>query len=651
MMTEKAVWQPDPEFIKTTRLFQWMKTLGFSDYADFLKATTDDIAWFWEEAEKALGISWYKRYSSTLNMDRGIKWPRWYSGGRLNAVYNAVEKWAGQTDTAAKTAIIWEREDGKTEQISFSSLHDKIARAAKGFTHLGISKGDVIGIYMPMIPETVIAMLAAAKIGAIFSPIFSGYGAHAAAARLNAAEAKMLVTCDAFVRRGNVITMKKEADEAVNRSPSVQKVVVCRLHDADVPWHETRDVDWDELMKHEPHERTEEMESSEPLMILYTSGTTGQPKGAVHTHSGFPIKAAFDAGFGMDVKQGDAFFWYTDMGWMMGPFLIFGGLINGAAILLYDGAPDFPGPDRLWELVSRHRVTHLGISPTLIRAMMQYGEDFLKKYDLDSLKAIGSTGEPWNYEPWMWLFRHAGKGKLPIFNYSGGTEIAGGILGNVPILPIAPMTFNSPLPGMAAHVFNEQGDEVIDEVGELVLTKPWVGMTNGFWKEPDRYENAYWSRWSDVWVHGDWAVRDEEGYWTISGRSDDVINVAGKRIGPAEIESVFVSHPAVAEAGVIGVPDDLKGQAVVCFAILRTGEQPSAHLKTDLLKLAAETLGKTMKPKAVYFVSDLPKTRNAKVMRRLIRAAYLHEPTGDLSTLENPESYNEIARLSAAEDL
>lgn len=650
-MTEKAVWQPDPEFIKTTRLFQWMKTLGFSDYADFLKATTDDIAWFWEEAEKALGISWYKRYSSTLNMDRGIKWPRWYSGGRLNAVYNAVEKWAGQTDTAAKTAIIWEREDGKTEQISFSSLHDKIARAAKGFTHLGISKGDVIGIYMPMIPETVIAMLAAAKIGAIFSPIFSGYGAHAAAARLNAAEAKMLVTCDAFVRRGNVITMKKEADEAVNRSPSVQKVVVCRLHDADVPWHETRDVDWDELMKHEPHERTEEMESSEPLMILYTSGTTGQPKGAVHTHSGFPIKAAFDAGFGMDVKQGDAFFWYTDMGWMMGPFLIFGGLINGAAILLYDGAPDFPGPDRLWELVSRHRVTHLGISPTLIRAMMQYGEDFLKKYDLDSLKAIGSTGEPWNYEPWMWLFRHAGKGKLPIFNYSGGTEIAGGILGNVPILPIAPMTFNSPLPGMAAHVFNEQGDEVIDEVGELVLTKPWVGMTNGFWKEPDRYENAYWSRWSDVWVHGDWAVRDEEGYWTISGRSDDVINVAGKRIGPAEIESVFVSHPAVAEAGVIGVPDDLKGQAVVCFAVLRMGEQPSAHLKTDLLKLAAETLGKTMKPKAVYFVSDLPKTRNAKVMRRLIRAAYLHEPTGDLSTLENPESYNEIARLSAAEDL
>ncbi|MEK5501832.1 AMP-binding protein [Bacillus sp. FSL M8-0168] len=645
-MTEKAVWQPDPEYIKSTRLFQWMKSLGFSDYADFLKASTDDIAWFWEEAEKALGISWFHRYDQALNTDGGIKWPKWFSGGRLNAVYNAVEKWAGQKETAEKTAIIWEREDGRTGRLSFSSLHEKIARAAQGFKHQGISKGDMIAIYMPMTPEAVIAMMAAAKIGAIFSPIFSGYGAHAAAARLRAAEAKMLVTANSFKRRGNVIDMKKEADEAADRSPSVEKVVVCRLHDTASPWNETRDVDWDELMKQEPYEKTEQMESSETLMVLYTSGTTGQPKGAVHTHSGFPIKAAFDAGFGMDVKHGDRFFWYTDMGWMMGPFLIFGGLINGAAVLLYDGAPDFPEPDRLWELVSRHRVTHLGISPTLIRTMMLYGEDFRKAYNLDSLKAIGSTGEPWNYEPWMWLFRHAGKGKLPIFNYSGGTEIAGGILGNVPILPITPMTFNSPLPGMAANVYNEHGAETVGEVGELVLTKPWVGMTSGFWKEPDRYEKAYWSRWPDVWVHGDWAMKDGEGYWTISGRSDDVINVAGKRIGPAEIETVFVSHPAVAEAGVIGVPDNLKGQAVVCFAVLRGDVRPSEKLKADLLTFAGKTLGKAVKPKAVYFVSDLPKTRNAKVMRRLIRAAYLNELSGDLSTLENPEAYHEIARLS-----
>ncbi|MFT0800916.1 AMP-binding protein [Bacillus swezeyi] len=650
-MTEKAVWRPDPEFVKTTRLYQWMKTLGFSDYDDFLKATTDDIAWFWEEAEKALGISWYKRYSTTLNVNQGIKWPKWFEGGRLNAVYNAIEKWSVQKETADNTAIIWESEDGKTEYISFSSLNQSISRAAAGFKKHGISKGDVIAIYMPMIPETVIAMLAAAKIGAVFSPIFSGYGAHAAAARLRAAEAKILVTADAFLRRGKVISMKKEADKAADESPSVQKVAVCRLRDSDTSWNETRDIAWDELIKHEPLQKTEEMESSDPIMLLYTSGTTGQPKGAVHTHAGFPLKAAFDAGFGMDVKQGDTFFWYTDMGWMMGPLLLFGGLINGAAILLYDGAPDYPGPDRLWELISRHGVTHLGISPTLIRSMMQHGEDFQQEYDLSSLRVIGSTGEPWNYDPWMWLFRHVGKGKVPIFNYSGGTEIAGGILGNVLLRPISPMTFNSPLPGMAAKVFNEEGAEIINEVGELVLTKPWVGMTSGFWKEPDRYENTYWSRWTDVWVHGDWAKKDEKGYWTISGRSDDVINAAGKRIGPAEIESVLVGHPAVAEAGVIGVPDEIKGEAVVCFAVLTQAEPPSDTLKDDLLKLACNAIGKAIKPKTVYFVSGLPKTRNAKVMRRLIKAAYLNEPSGDLSALENPEVYDEIARLSASKNL
>ncbi|WFA07232.1 AMP-binding protein [Bacillus sp. HSf4] len=645
-MTEQAVWRPDPEFVKTTRLYQWMKGLGFSDYGDFLKASIDDIAWFWEEAEKALGISWYKRYSAALNTDHGIKWPTWFAGGRLNAVCNSVEKWSVQTETADAAALIWESEDGKTKQISFSSLHHSISCAAAGFKALGVQKGEVIAIYMPMIPETVIAMLAAAKIGAVFSPIFSGYGAHAVSSRLRAAGAKVLVTADAFHRRGKAVPMKKEADEAANRSPSVEKVVVCRLHGSNPNINKARDIAWDDLMKHEPLENTEEMASSDPLMLLYTSGTTGQPKGAVHTHAGFPLKAAFDAGFGMDVKQGDTFFWYTDMGWMMGPFLIFGGLINGAAILLYDGAPDHPEPDRIWKLVSRHGVTHLGISPTLIRSLMQHGEGFLQTCDLSSLKVIGSTGEPWNEEPWMWLFRHVGKEKVPIFNYSGGTEIAGGILGNVLLRPIAPAAFNSPLPGMAANVFNEVGAEVTNEVGELVLTKPWVGMTNGFWKEADRYEQTYWSRWKDVWVHGDWAKKDEEGFWTISGRSDDVINVAGKRIGPAEIESVLVAHPAIAEAGVIGVPDDMKGQAVVCFAVPAKTEPPSETLKEDLLELACRAIGKAVKPKDVHFVSGLPKTRNAKVMRRLIRAAYLNEPSGDLSALENPEVYDEIARLS-----
>ncbi|MDA1475139.1 AMP-binding protein [Bacillus changyiensis] len=643
-MTEKAVWQPDSKFIQSTRLFQWMKSLGFSEYTDFLKATTDDIAWFWEEAEKALDISWYKRYNETLNIDRGIKWPRWFTGGRLNVVYNAVEKWAHHQETAKQTAIIWESEAGQTKQISFSALNEVISRTAQGLKKLGIVKGDVIAIYLPMLPETVIAMLAAAKLGAVVLPIFSGYGAHAAAIRLKAGKTKMIVTANGFLRRGKIVNMKREVDEAVKMAESIEKVIVCKLHDIETPWNEQLDINWDELLKNKPLEKTEEMESTDPLMLLYTSGTTGTPKGTVHTHAGFPIKAAFDAGFGMNVKQGDTFFWFTDIGWMMGPFLIFGGLINGASILLYDGAPDFPEHDRLWKLIHRHHVTHLGVSPTLIRSLLQYGEDFP---ELNSLKVIASTGEPWNLEPWLWLFEHVGKGKLPIVNYSGGTEISGGILGNVLLLPITPMTFNSTLPGMAANVFNEDGKEMINEVGELVLTKPWVGMTDGFWNEPDRYEKTYWNRFKNVWVHGDWVKRDENGYWTINGRSDDVINVAGKRIGPAEIESVLVSHPAVVEAGVIGIPDHIKGQAVVCFIVLKQTEISQEQLKNDLLELVCNMMGKAIKPKELYFVSGLPKTRNAKIMRRLIRSAYLNEPSGDLSTLENPDVYEEMTRLSA----
>ena len=326
-----------------------------------------------------------------------------------------------------------------------------VRRQALKARHL---KGDVIAIYMPMIPETVIAMLAAAKIGAVFSPVFQATAPMQQRRDLPLPERKSLSQQMPFAK-GKKVCMKKEADKAADRSPLFKKSSSASFTAA-IKIGIIRDIDWNELMKNEPMQNTEEMDSSDPLMLLYTSGTTGQSKGAVHTHAGFPLKAAFDAGFGMDVKQGDTFFWFTDMGWMMGPFLIFGGLINGAAVLLFDGAPDYPAPDRLWELVSRHRVTHLGVSPTLIRSLMQHGEDFLYQYNLNSLKAIGSTGEPWNYEPWMWLFRHVGKERIPIFNYSGGTEISGGILGNVLLRPITPMTFNSPLPGMAANVFNEK---------------------------------------------------------------------------------------------------------------------------------------------------------------------------------------------------
>ncbi|KMJ56012.1 AMP-dependent synthetase [Bacillus sp. LL01] len=641
----KTVWHPTSEYIEKTRLYQWMKKLGDSDYDSFFNKTIEDVSWFWSEAEKELDIPWYKPYTKTLNDANGIEWPVWFENGSLNAAHLSIGKWAEDSNMAKKKALIWEGEDGKTRTFTFSDMQEEMDRVAAGLRKIGLRKGDVVGIYMPMLPETVIAMMAISKMGAVFAPVFSGYGAEAVATRLNAGEAKVLITADGFMRRGRAVMMKEEADRAAELSPSVEKVVVVRRLKANIEWNEIRDVDWQDMRNSESYEETEEMDSQDALMLLYTSGTTGKPKGAVHTHSGFPIKAAFDAGIGMDVKKEDVLFWYTDMGWMMGPFLVYGGLVNGATILLYEGTPDFPKTDRIWELVGKHKVTHLGISPTLIRSLMGQDEENIDQHSLETLRVIGSTGEPWNPEPWMWLFERVGKKKIPIFNYSGGTEIAGGILGNVLVRPIGPITFNSPLPGMAANVYDPNGKSVTNEVGELVITKPWVGMTKGFWGDPERYLNAYWNRFDQTWVHGDWVIKDNEGQWTITGRSDDILNVAGKRLGPAEVESVLVAHEAVKEAGTIGIPDEVKGEAAICFVVLQKRLSKSDSLKHELLMLVSEKLGKALKPRDLYFVSDLPKTRNAKVMRRAIKTAYLGLEAGDLSALENPQVLREIEQL------
>ncbi|BCJ87659.1 AMP-binding protein [Effusibacillus dendaii] len=661
-MNNRPVWVPNQQELESTRLYQWMKQLGFASYDQFFQASIKDVAWFWQEAEKALGIEWFHPYAKTLDLSNGIKWPNWFVDGRLNVVHNAVDKWANDAAYGDRAALLWEGEEGNVRQYSFAELRLQVDLAANGLRRLGIEKGDRISLYMPMIPETVIVMLAAAKIGAVFSPAFSGYGADAVGKRADAATAKMIVTADGFLRRGKVVAMKEEADRAVAMAPSVQKVVVVRRMGREIPWND-RDIDWNDMVgtastpnggkdfpsKSEPLVQTESMVSQDPLMLLYTSGTTGRPKGAVHTHAGFPIKAAFDAGFGMDVKPGDTFFWFTDMGWMMGPFLVFGALLNGAAVFLYEGSPDYPEADRLWQMVETHRVTQLGISPTLVRSLMKHGDSWVKKHDLSSLRCICSTGEPWNPEPWMWLFEKVCGSRIPIINYSGGTEISGGILGNMLVKPIAPITFNSPLPGMDVEVYNESGQPVRNEVGELVIRQPWVGMTNGFWQEPERYEETYWNRWPDTWVHGDWVICDDQGFWTITGRSDDTLNIAGKRVGPAEVESVLVGHPAVVEAGTIGVPDELKGEAAVCFTVLKPDLKPDQALQQELLDLVAEKMGKSLRPKALYFVTDLPKTRNAKIMRRAIRAAYLDKDAGDLSSLENPEAVEAIRRQAKGE--
>ncbi len=646
-MGEKAAWIPDEETIKQTRMYQFAQKCGFSSYDDFHRKSIEDIAWFWEKVVKDMDIHWFTSYEKTLDLSRGIKWPSWFVGGKLNVTYNCVEKWLVDPEMKEQAAMIWEGEDGKVTRYSYGELSERINQVAAGLKQQGITRGDRITLYMPMIPETVIAMLAIAKIGAIFTPAFSGYGADAVAKRIIGAGSRMLITADGFYRRGKVVSMKEEADKAVQASTGIEKVVVVRRIGQDIPWSEERDITWDQLLSVQSESvKTEEMNSDDPFMLIYTSGTTGRPKGIVHTHSGFPIKAAFDAGYGMDLRRGEVLFWLTDMGWMMGPFLVFGALLNGSTMLLYEGSPDYPNPDRLWRLVEEHGVTHLGISPTLIRALMKHEKHWFQQRNLESLRVIGSTGEPWNPEPWLWLFHEVGQGRIPIFNYSGGTEISGGILGNLLVKPIAPTGFNSPLPGMDAEVYDRDGKPVRNEVGELVIRQPWVGMANGFWQEPERYEKTYWNRWPDTWVHGDWVLIDEEDYWYITGRSDDTLNIAGKRLGPAEMESILVDHPAVVEAATIGIPDELKGETAVCFVVTKPDVTPDQELRDSLMNMIAERLGKALKPKTIHFVEDLPKTRNAKVMRRVIRSAYLGTDPGDLSALENPHTVDAIAVLS-----
>lgn len=643
-MNNQAVWFPDSEKIKQTRLYNWMQKLGYDDYDAFYKKSITNVSWFWDQAAKELDIEWYKHYDETLQTSTDWKYPRWYVNGKINVVENALGKWAKNPQTSNNKALIWESDDGKGKTYTFAQLNREVHAAAAGFLKLGMKKGDIVTIYMPMIPETVISMLAIAKIGCIFSPVFSGYGAEAVATRIQAAKAKYLITANGYYRRGKKINMKTEADQALKNCPSIKHVIVINRTSEHTPWKVNRDIHWDTVTSNNNVVETLQTNSQDPLMLLYTSGTTGKPKGAVHTHSGFPIKAAFDAGIGMDVTQEDTFFWYSDMGWMMGPFLVFGGLINGASIVLFEGVPDYPSSDRIWEICSKHEVTHLGISPTFIRSIMNQDTTNIEQHNLSKLKAIGSTGEPWNPDPWMWLFKNVGKEKIPIINYSGGTEISGGILGNTLLKPISPITFNTPLLGMHVDVFNSEGKSVVDEVGELVILKPWVGMTNGFWKENERYETSYWHVWENTWVHGDWVIKDTDGFWTITGRSDDILNIAGKRVGPAEIESVIVNHPQVVECASIGIPHPVKGECAVCFVVLNNST-PTDDLQQELFESVAYSLGKALKPEKIHFVPQLPKTRNGKVMRRVIRAAYLNQPEGDLSSLENIDALETIKKL------
>jgi acetyl-CoA synthetase len=641
--TDEIIWRPTAEVVARARIARFMRAHGIGSLAELQRRSVDDPEWYWPAVVRDLGIRWTRPFTRVLDSARGPAWPVWFPGGRLNLTDNCVDRQL-EAGRGATPALVWESDDGQTRTVSYAELGREVSRLANALGRLGVAEGDRVGVFLPVSPEAAIATLAVARIGAVYTPCFSGFGPQAVASRLQDCEAKLLITADGFHRRGNVVRMKETADEAVAACPSVEHVLVYRRLGRDIPWNARRDRWWHEAVATEPDTHPAlPVEADRPCLIIYTSGTTGRPKGAVLTHGGFLLKTAHDFAYCHDVGEGDRLFWLTDLGWLMGPMLITAALVHGATGVLFEGVPDYPKPDRLWALVERHRITVMGLSPTAVRALMPHGPEQPRAHDLSSLRMLAGTGEPWNPEPYRWLFEHVGGGRLPISNYTGGTEISGGILGCFPVAPLKPCAFTGPIPGMAADVFGEDGRPVRGQVGELVITRPWPGMTAGFWRDPTRYEETYWARWPGVWVHGDWAMIDADGFWFLQGRSDDTLKVAGKRLGPAEVESILVGHAAVAEAGVVGIPHELKGEAVVCFVVLKPGTMPSEVLRAELGERVAQHMGKALKPERVLFTRDLPKTRSAKIMRRVIRATYLGREPGDLSSLENPDAVRAIA--------
>ncbi|MDP9370826.1 MAG: acetate--CoA ligase [Chloroflexota bacterium] len=639
---DAIVWEPSAAYLDRSRLKRFMANVGATDYEDLLRRAAADPAWYWNAVVHDLDLVWTRPYEQVLDLSAGPAWPNWFAGGGFNYVHNALDRHATGS-RRNQLAITWEGDDGEARKLTYWELSVETNRLANALRALGIGKGDRVGIFLPMLPETVMAVLACGKVGAVYVPMFSGYGAEAVASRLRDCDAKLLITADGFLRRGGIVPLKATADAALELAREVERCLVLRRTGAEVNWTPERDIWWHEVVEGSAREcPTEATASDDPYMIIYTSGTTGRPKGAVHVHAGFPIKAAHDLAYCFDLQGDDVLFWLTDLGWMMGPWAIGGGLMLGATLLLFEGTPDHPQPDRLWHLVERHGVTVFGVAPTAVRALMPHGLAWPRERDLSSLRILGSTGETWNPGPWRWYFEEIGGGRCPVINYSGGTETAGGIVGCVTIKPQKPCAFSGPVPGMDADVVDDAGNPVRGAVGELVVRQPWVGMTRGFWRDPDRYLDTYWSRFPEVWVHGDWAEVDADGFWFIRGRSDDTLKVAGKRVGPAEVESAAVAHPAVQEAAAIGVPHEVKGEAVTVFCVLIPGTEASEGLAEEVRQTVGRSLGAALRPEVVRFVGELPKTRNAKIMRRVIRAAYLGLPAGDVSALENPAAVTAI---------
>jgi len=643
---EPSAWQPDAGTLAQANLTRFIAALGVSDYDELLRRADAEPAWFYDALLKHLDWRFYQPYARVLDDSRGAPWTRWCVGGTTNVVLNALDRWRG-TPTWDKQALAWEGEDGARAVFTYRELDREVCRFAGALRALGIGRGEVVAVYLPNVPEAMISMLAAAKIGAIVMPLFSGFGADAMLSRLELGRAKALVCVDGTSRRGKPVDAKAIVDEAAAQAPGLEHVIVLKRAGIAVSMRAGRDHWWHDLVAAQPDDApTEEMGADDPYLLVFTSGTTGKPKGVVHAHAGFPAKIVLDLAICMDLKPEDRMLWMSDMGWVVGPLIVFTTPIVGATLVLVEGAPNFPDADRMWRLASEHMVSYLGVAPTTIRTFMAQGSEPWKTHDLAALRVMVSSGEPWTPEAWAWLFERIGQRRVPLLNFSGGTEMMG-ILACCLLRPLKPCAFNTPVPGTGADVVDDAGQTVpAGTVGELVMRRPTMGLTRSLWHDDERYIGNYWSTWPGIWHHGDFASRDADGHWYIWGRSDDTLKIAGKRTGPAEIEALLMGTGSLGEAAAIGVPDPIKGQALVLVCSLKAGIEATAALKEELSRVVVHGLGVPFKPRAVLLVSDLPKTRNLKIMRRVIRAAYLGEDPGDLSSLVNPEAVAEIRKHS-----
>ena len=648
---DRIIWEPYGDYLEQSNIRRFMDAHGIATYDELIERSTSDVAWFWAAALDDLGVVWDEPYGTVLDESDGFPWARWFVGGKLNIVRNCVDRHAAG-ERADHVAVEWASEGGERRSVSYAELDREVCRAANAMRAAGVAPGDSVGLYMPMVPELVTVFYAALKIGAVVIPVFSGFGAQALATRLEDGACRLLFTADGSVRRGKPIATKPEADRALESAACVEKVVVVDRLGAearaasglDVAMRPGRDVWWSDFLAGQAETcPTESLDAEHRSLVIFTSGTTGRPKGTVHTHVGCLAQMAKELGYAFDVKPDDVFFWVTDIGWMMGPWELIGVHFFGATVVLFEGAPNWPHPGRVWEVCAELKTTHLGISPTLIRLLMRESLDHVNRFDLSSLKYLGSTGEPWDPDSYTWFFEHVGGGRVPIINISGGTEIVGCFLLPLPITALKPTTLRGPSPGMAIDCVDDDGEPVREQLGYLVCRRPAPSMTKGFLNDPDRYLVTYFSRFGeDVWFHGDWAYVDADGFWFLRGRADDTIKVSGRRTGPAEIESALLDHPAVSEAAAVGVPHEIKGEAVVCFVVPQRGVEESEELRHALEQQVVDVMGKTMRPEQVRFVSALPKTRSAKILRGVIRRVHLGEDPGDLSSVEDPSTLRGI---------